>query len=83
MSHARVGRSETRVEQSAVNGAPQCPKCWAHTMVEQGDGTFTCPSGCPGHAVVLRGWERMRDLPKDAERFFGTFGGEFALCGPA
>ena len=42
------------LDQSVLDGAPQCPSCWAHTMRQQGDGTFACPSGCPERVVLMR-----------------------------
>ncbi|MDO8622172.1 MAG: hypothetical protein Q7R80_02985 [bacterium] len=65
-----------RVTQSSANGAPQCPTCWAHTMIPRADGTFTCPGKCPGHLVLL---SRATKRPSGMKRFVGSHGDTFVL----
>lgn len=55
------GRAATRsiavivtLDQSVLDGAPQCPGCYAHLMQRQCDGSFACPGGCPERVVLTR-----------------------------
>lgn len=69
-------RGLRRLEQTA-DGAPQCPTCWAHTMQRQEDGTYRCPSGCPGRIIIVHASAALRRGIDDV--FEGTQGELFAF----
>lgn len=45
-------------------------------MIKQADGSFTCPSGCPGRLVILLGAAKPS---RGTKRFTGSRGDTFVL----
>lgn len=70
------------LDRSAIDGAPQCPSCFARIMKQRDDGTFACPGGCPKRVVLVQ--VSMNAAEDEVLRvFFRCLGDMFRIEGRA